>query len=225
MKDFGDIAKTYVPPGEIYRLRAELASAHAHQDATCCMLDEAQSDRDRLRAELAAIKERVACYWQPMAEAWQRDAAAKDASIAELEKDNSEIAIEALSDHRALHARAEKAEADCAAVIVDTARELGCFADNEGILAAIATLRDDCKRAEAEADSLRNTIDNMRAMNIKLTLEATGKVLAAEAERDALRVTLPALTPEQEAHLKTLEPQPYDPETMIRGSSPAGREG
>jgi hypothetical protein len=43
------------------------------------------------------------------------------------------------------------------------------------------------ERAEAEADSLRATINNMRAMNIKLTFEATGKVLSAEAECEVLR--------------------------------------
>jgi hypothetical protein len=67
-------------------------------------------------------------------------------------------------------ARAEKAEAnwakDCASWCEDIAR---------------------AERAEAEADSLRNIIDNMRVMNIKITLEAAGKVLAAEAERDAGR--------------------------------------
>ena len=51
------------------------------------------------------------------------------------------------------------------------------------------------ERAEAEADSLRATINNMRAMNIKLTFEATGKVLAAEAERDAMREALELTLP------------------------------
>lgn len=60
-----------------------------------------------------------------------------------------------------LRARAEKAEADCAAVIVDTARELGCFADNEGIFAAIATLQADYKRAEAELKAMRNVLERV----------------------------------------------------------------
>jgi hypothetical protein len=56
-------------------------------------------------------------------------------------------------------------------------------ADSEGDLmpAEAAEKRQDAlERAEAESDMLRAAIDNMRAMNVKLTYEATGKVLAAE---------------------------------------------
>lgn len=185
--------------GEIHRLRAELS---ANAEILNKFVDDndpatLREERDRLRAELAAMTKRaetaedtVGCqtdleqdfaaaraelatlrlYADELARDSNRDLAAKNARIAalkaqlrhmhtfdgqhrariaELEEANSEIAVEALRDHRKLRARAE--------------------------------------RAEAEADSLRNTVDNMRAMNIKLTWEATGKTLAAEAERAAMR--------------------------------------
>jgi hypothetical protein len=159
-----------------------------------------RSTIDRLQAELAEKRWRNLDLEEKLAEAYQLRDAHHTESIEvrlELEQVRAELAEAKLERDTALtdrhdtfadmQTRAEQVEYELASANARIG-EMAAAAEAGGLGWMPVFTR--AERAEAESDSLRATIDNMRAMNVKLTYEATGKVLAAEAREKALREAL-----------------------------------
>jgi len=141
---------------------------------------DAETERDELATELAAIKAEAAARADVVdAVEIQRDAASRRASTAESRAEKADAAAARKShaaDGRAESARAAAAEAEA------VARDLGL---------RVVDAEEKADAAAAEADLLRETIGTLRARvadleKVKMTAGFATKVRKVVAERDAL---------------------------------------